>query len=342
MEVYSGQAQKALYLLKENPMLFESAIEEELETLGVQREEEEKQNNDLSEDAEKDSLVLRRRIEEVRQTERARVVTELLYLKVCARFKQLQVPLIPSLRGGGTVKFGSLDLKGLTDDVYSKDALELVRLHLFQIIGREGSTSVMAGLAIVQIALLQVGQVYAMSALFGYYLRRADARYQLEKLAGNFGAWGEEGSGDGSSMPFDDEEGAGSLKDYIEGFGPEEVQRMTTIASAEAQMAMEQQVFALFGDLRDLKEKLMTALGASRSQEEATEKLEQAIKTNEVESIKITSDDLRRLVLEAVAFGALLNDAEKQVDTIYELTPSAGRAISGLTPDDDEGRYLPE
>jgi len=283
-------------------------------------------------------------MEEVREAERARIVTELLYLKVCSRFKQLQVPLIPTLRGGGNVKFGALDLKGLTEDVYSKDALDLVREHLFRIIGQQGSTSYMGGLAVVQIALFQVGQVYAMSSLFGYYLRRVDARYQLEKLAGNFGAWGEESSETTASNPFaEDKEGADSLKDYIKAFGPEEVQRMTTIASVEAQMAMEQQVTALFGDLRVLKEKLVNALGMSTSEQEATRKLEQAIQNNEVESLRITSDDLRRVVLEAVAYGALLNDSEKQVDTIYELTPASSRISGALTgDDDDEGRYLPE
>lgn len=344
VEVYSGQAQKALYLLKTEPMLFEPAVEEALEQLSDQREEEEQQQGALDQEPGKDTLALRRRMEEVRQAERARIVTELLYLKVCARFKQLQVPLIPTLRGGGDVKFGALDLKGLTTDVYSKDALELVREHLFRIIGQQGSTSFMGGLAVVQIALFQVGQVYAMSALFGYYLRRVDARFQLEKLAGNFGAWGEESSETTAANPFaDDKEGAQSLKDYISDFGPEEVQRMTTVATVEAQMAMEQQVTALFGDLRVLKEKLVNALGLSNSAQEATRKLEQAIQKNEVESLRITSDDLRRLVLEAVAYGALLNDAEKQVDTTYELSPASNRISGALTGDDeDEGRYLPE
>merc|ERR550532_836016 len=101
---------------------------------------------------------------------------------------------------------------------------------------------------------------------------------------------------------------------------------MTSIASVEAQMAMEAQVTALFGDLRVLKGKL-----------------EQAIQRNEVASLRITSDDLRRLVLEAVAYGALLIDMEKQVDTLYELTPASNRQMGALTGDgDDEGRMLPE
>ncbi|CAE7942457.1 unnamed protein product [Symbiodinium necroappetens] len=78
------------------------------------------------------------------------------------------------------------------------------------------------------------------------------------------------------------------------------------------------------------------------SPEEATMKLEKAIKSKEVESLRITSDDLRRLVLEAVAFGSLLNDSEKQFDSIYELTPASSRVMGVLTGDDEEGRMLPE
>merc|ERR1711953_372123 len=120
------------------------------------------------------------------------------------------------------------------------------------------------------IALFQAGQVYAMSALFGYYLRRVDARFQLEKLAGNFGAWGDETPRAASSpLPEEDYMDKQSLKGYIAAFGPEEVLRMTMIASTEAQMAMESQIAALFGDLRVLKDKLVNALGMVSSNEEA-------------------------------------------------------------------------
>jgi len=343
VDVYSGQAQKAMYLMQENPILFESTVEEELEALQEQKDEEARQKQAMEESPKEDMMVLRGRMEEVRQKERMRVVTELIYLKVCSKFKQLQVPLIPSMKAGGDVRFGSLDINKLTTDVYSKDALELVREHLYRIIGQQGSMSFMGSMAIVQIALFQAGQVYAMSSLFGYYLRRVDARFQLEKLAGTFGAWGDEAPSETES-PFASEDTSSqqSLKDYVSAFGPEEVQRMTTVASTEAQKAMESQVFALFGDLPALREKLVKALGEVNSNEEVSQKLEQAVKSGEVESLRITSEDLRRLVLEAVAFGALLNDAEKQVDSLYELTPSMSRPMGALTGEEDEGRMLPE
>lgn len=41
-EIYTGVAQKAVYLMKENPTLFDMSVEEELEKLQEEKEEEEK------------------------------------------------------------------------------------------------------------------------------------------------------------------------------------------------------------------------------------------------------------------------------------------------------------
>merc|ERR1712136_638114 len=152
--------------------------------------------------------------------------------------------------------------------------------------------------------LFQAGQVYLLSLSFGYYLRRAEARFQLDKLAG--GVWDESA---------DEVSRTTSLKEYISAFGPQDVQSLWSVSSLEAQMAMKEQISSLFGDLAALKVKLMTALG------------------------EVNTPDLRRLVLEAVAFGSLLNDAERQFDSVYELTPAVAKAPF----DDDmgEGRMLP-
>jgi len=320
VEVFTPAAQKVLYLMKANPELVDTSIEQELERLTEQRDQELREEEQQAEVAEKDALVLRSRVKEVREKERTRVVTELLYLKVCQTFIRLETPLVDSMQSGGVVSFGkNVKLEGLYD-IYSKDALELVREHLFQIIGQNSDMA----MSVVQIALFQAGQVYAMSVLFGYYVRRVDARYQLEKLLNSNLS---DGDGDG-------------LKFYVSNFGPDEMTKMTKIASAEAQLAMERQVSALFGDLRDLKEKLLEAVGMVASNQEASMKLQEAIENQEVQSMRITSSDLKRMVLEAVAFGALLYDSEKQVDGLYELTPS-GRTDT-LGGDDIGSRMLPE
>ncbi|CAK0892722.1 unnamed protein product [Prorocentrum cordatum] len=198
-------------------------------------------------------------MDEVRESERRRTVMELLYLKVCARFVKLQVPLVkPMPASGGVVQLGSANLKVLTDELYSKDALALVREHLMQFAGPGDVTWTSPMGSWVMIPLLQAGQVYAISAMFGYYLRQMDARYQLEKLVGA-------ASGDTSGSDEEDR----TLKEYISTFGEAEMKRMTNIASVEGRLALEAQVAALFGDLRVLKEKFAAAIGPVFSEEEA-------------------------------------------------------------------------
>lgn len=321
-DVATGQAQRALYLLGSEPALFEAAVEEELRRLEAQRNlETTAPPADPSPFPDKDALVLRQRVLEVKSRDRARVATELLYLKVCGAFLELGVPLSPSLREGGAVNLGSWNLASLTSGLYSKEALELLREHLLRVIGSPQS---MSRTTVVHIALFQASQVYAMSALFGYYLRRVEARFRLEKLVS------------GTDLADDVVEEFASLKDYVSAFGPDEVQRMTSFVSVEAQLALERQVVALFGDLRLLKQGFIEALGPAGSAEEATQRLQNAVLGQEVESLRITGDHLQRLVLEAVAFGAFLNDCEQQVDSLYRLTPSSTRRSALLAGDDDE------
>jgi hypothetical protein len=324
----------AQYMLKDNPELFDSSVDEQLESLASQKEQEEKQKMELAKQtanqtAEKSTLVLRQRTEEIRRNERFLVAMELMYLKVCNMFKQLKVPMIPTMKGGGDIKFGAFDLTGLTTNVYTGEALELVKEQLYKIIGGQAMT---APVAVLRIPLFEAGQVYAMSALFGYSLRNFDKRFQLEKMAGSFGAWGEPDPGSAQTSFQQDTNSGQSLKDYISSFGPEVLQNMISVSSIEARKAMELQVSSLFGDLGVLKEKFVTALGTVSSQQEFASKLADAIQSNEVETMRITSEDMTRLVLEAVAFGTLLNDSEKQVEAIYQLTPGASGPSGPANP----------
>jgi len=230
--------------------------------------------------------------------------------------------MIPSLKAGGDIKLGAIDLKNLTTDVYSLDALEIVKQNLFRIIRQQETTLSVNGTAVIRMSLFQAGQVYGMSSMLGYSLRNFDDRFQLERLAAG---WGKGRSKLPGKIPF-----AKTLQDYIATFGPAEARRMTSLASMEARMAMELQVSALFGPLNVLQEKLKTAVGEVTSLEDANRKLKQAINDDKVESIRITVDDLTRLVLEAVAYGALLRDAECEAGSIYELTPMP-------RPEDDDG-----
>merc|ERR1712078_642586 len=105
------------------------------------------------------------------------------------------------------------------------------------------------------------------------------------------------------------------MGDYVQSFGPEDAQQMTTVLSVEA-------------------------TGPLESPHEAQDKMRELIATDQVETLRMTADDLKRMVLEAVSFGTLLNEAEKKIDGVYELTPAPRLASFGLGDGDE--RRLPE
>eukprot|EP00931_Biecheleriopsis_adriatica_P060413 TRINITY_DN36283_c0_g1_i1.p1 TRINITY_DN36283_c0_g1~~TRINITY_DN36283_c0_g1_i1.p1 ORF type:complete len:452 (+),score=88.85 TRINITY_DN36283_c0_g1_i1:32-1387(+) len=335
----SSTAKRAQLQLKHDPMLvlFDATVKEELAMLNKKRKREVESKQLRPPGALREAsqmMVLRRRMSIVRQKELMLTVAELMYLMVCGMFKHLEVPFIPPLKFGGDVRFDvdGEQLRGLTE-LYSLEALELVRDHLFGIINVQARSQT----APLRIALFQAGQVYAMSALFGYYLRRADTRYQMEKLMWSYGNSVQtplDGSGQDRSrrrptpewMQLDwakgEKRASVSLKDYIERFSSAELRNIRTVTSVEASVALEKQVSALFGDLRTLKSRLLHAIGEASSDEEASQKLQQAILEQRVESIRISCDDLRRLILEAVGFGSALYDAEREVESVCDLTPT--------------------
>ena len=76
--------------------------------------------------------------------------------------------------------------------MHSAEALELVREHLAGVLGADGTGPGRGdpaapppyGNTLVRMSKLQAAQVYAASVMFGYFLRRVDARFQLERSLG--------------------------------------------------------------------------------------------------------------------------------------------------------------
>ncbi len=73
--------------------------------------------------------------------------------------------------------------------MHSAEALELVREHLGSVLGGPGGAESSDAPqpfsnALVRMSKLQAAQVYAASVMFGYFLRRVDARFQLERTLG--------------------------------------------------------------------------------------------------------------------------------------------------------------
>ena len=83
-----------------------------------------------------------------------------VYLNVCA---------VCVARAGGS------NYKALTEGAHSTDAIALVKEHLAGLLG----DSPVSSYAKMKISKLQAAQVYAASVMFGYFLRRADRRFQV-------------------------------------------------------------------------------------------------------------------------------------------------------------------
>lgn len=286
-----------------------------------------------------DLCILRQRMAEVEVEDRARDVSELIYARIVHGFRnELEVPMIaPVDTASSNVELGELDPRRLVvSRLYSPNALGLVKEHVLSMIGEWQHLDRDFPL---RLALFQASQAYVLSALFGYYVRRIDLRYQLERMAGSFEAMSSTLPGLAASAAQRSAEGASeAMKRYVAGFGPEEMLQTTEAASREAQIALRQQVDALFGEEAAVAPRLeamfdmdsLADLSIEARQQQADQRLCELIAAGEVPSVELTVAGLRRLVLEAVAFGVMLGGAEKKVDDLYELSPGAEGPLAEL------------
>ncbi|KNA17639.1 hypothetical protein SOVF_078340 [Spinacia oleracea] len=322
LQLESPVGQFLSQILVSHPHLVPAAVEQQLEQLqtdseaGKQKEEPSATGTDL---------VLYRRIAEVKANERRKVLEEILYTLVVQKFMDANISLIPSISPSSADRvdmWPSLD--GKLEDVHSPEAYEMIQNHLALILGNrlEDSTSV------AQISKLRVGQVYAASVMFGYFLKRIDQRFQLEKamkilpehidgnendvimedgtthMASNHQDEAQlhpEVSSSWAAGGFDQGTTSSRLKSYVMAFDAETLARYATIRSKEAVSIIEKHTEALFGK----PEITMTPQGT--------------IDSSKDELIKIGFGGLRRLVLEAVTFGSYLWDVETYVESRHRF-----------------------
>ncbi|KAK9925702.1 hypothetical protein M0R45_022972 [Rubus argutus] len=315
-----------------HPHLVPTAVEQQLQQLQTDRDAD--QNKEEASAAATD-LVLYRRIAEVKENERKKALEEILYALVVQKFMDANVSLVPSIAPSVSDSSGRVDAWPSQDDklqrLHSPEAYEMIQNHLSLILGNrlDDSTS------LAQISKLRVGQVYAASVMYGYFLKRVDQRFQLEKtmkiLPSSLGAddsdivktVGEDkrpGGGDESmqaaaSHPEVSSWSAGGmgpgafgnvikpsrLRTYVMSVDGETLQRYATIRSREAVSIIEKHTEALFGR----PDIVITPQGTVDSSKD--------------EHIKISFGGLKSLVLEAVTFGSFLWDVESYVDSRYHF-----------------------
>ncbi|GJP75966.1 hypothetical protein CLOP_g6364 [Closterium sp. NIES-67] len=345
-------------LILSHPHLVPAAAEQQLEQLAADAEASDAAKEAGGKKSSSD-LVLYKRMAEVRSNERMRAIKEVMYALIVQKFIESGAPLLPKVPfvtvdpssslfpSAATSPFG-LDLVPTVSvkeqelsSVHSEEALDMVKEHLATILGPR-PTGPMAALisddrVVVGTSKLRLGQVYAASIMYGYFLRRVDQRFQLEKsiglLKGFMGGAGGAGEGEGEegaqAVVFPPEEvveeeevkgesagegegeggkegeGEGklerTLRAYVQSFDSETLQMTATMRSKESVEVIERHTEALFG----------------KPQVEANAEGVAVVKDD---AARLTVSTLRRLVLEAVAFGGFLWDVESFVDSRFKIT----------------------
>lgn len=334
LQLESPVGQFLSQILASHPHLVPAAVEQQLEQLQTDRDAE-KQKEEPS--ASGTDLVLYRRIAEVKANERRKALEEILYALIVQKFIDVNVSLVPTITPSLSDPSGRVDRWPAEDEklerLHSPEAYEMIQNHLALILGnRLGDPT-----SVAQISKLRVGQVYAASVMYGYFLKRVDQRFQLEKTmkilprgvvdeeisvhkafqeeTDTRGTGNEDSLKSGQSHPevsswasdasppggFGTGIKTSRLRNYVMSFDGDTLQRYATIRSKEAVAIVENHTEALFGR----PEIVITPEGTVDSSKD--------------ELIKISFGGLRRLVLEATTFGSFLWDVESYVDSRYHF-----------------------
>ncbi|CAA6664272.1 unnamed protein product [Spirodela intermedia] len=299
----------------DHPHLLPAAVDQQLLQLQTDRDAE-KQKEEPSTSG--TDLVLNRRIAEVKANERKRALEEILYTLVVQKFMDADVSLVPAvsqLSDPSKEDDQRLPQEDKLQKLHSSEAYEMIQNHLALILGNriENENTVAV------ISKLRVGQVYAASIMYGYFLKRVDQRFQLEKTMKTL-PWGSEkdegamkqvishpevpflsSSPEFSSAGFGPKTKSARMRSYVMSLDPETLQSYATIRSKEAFSIIENHTEALFGR----PEIVITPQGT--------------IDSSKDEALKITFAGLKRLILEAVTFGSFLWDVESYVDARYHF-----------------------
>lgn len=271
-----------------------------------------------------------RRIAEVKEKERQTALEEIIYCLIVQKFLEKEISMIPKVSTTTSDPAGRVDFwpnqEQKLESVHSSEAFEMIQSHLSLILG-ERTVGPLNNM--VQINKIKLGKLYAASIMYGYFLKRVDERFQLERTMNTLPEgftkdqtyfedpvpkspfWDPDSlirilpdDGDGGSVMGSSESKAYRLRSYVMYLDAETLQRYATLRSKEAISLIEKQTQALFGR-PDIRVSEDGSLDASND-----------------EIVSITFSGLTMLVLEAVGFGSFLWDAEGYVESKYHFIKS--------------------
>lgn len=267
-----------------------------------------------------------RRIAELKENENQVAVEDVMYLLISYKFSEIKVHLVPRL--SRCIYNGRLEIWPSKDweleSIYDFEVLEMIREHVSTVTGLRANSSVTENWATTKITISMLGRVYVASILYGYFLKSALSRLCLERCVAmesvdphpnsrislrfqemcSYGVknllFGRLGSKQPESLGQDsikEENKTEELRCYVMGLDPDTLRRCAKLRSKEATNLIENHSRALFWD-------------------ETTGYLES-------DEVLLTSfSSMKRLALEAVAFGSFLWETEECINTVYKLAES--------------------
>ncbi|XP_062226595.1 UV-B-induced protein At3g17800, chloroplastic-like isoform X2 [Phragmites australis] len=319
LQFESPSGQLLVQILQSHPHLLPATVGQQLENLQSEKDEQNEEASKAPQD------LLYKRIAEVKEKERRNALEEIIYCFIIYKFMENDMSMTPALSpGGGPIR----DISSLPNQedklqsIHSPDAFEMIQNHLNLIMGEKMSAPLDT---VVEISNLNLGKLYAASIMYGYFLKRVDERFQLEKTVKTLPPnpkqqivfenlqpnpfWDMESlvqiSPDGEEISLDDKESnPNKLRSYVSQLDADTLQRYATIRSNEAVSLIEKQTQALFGrpDIKVLDDGSVNA--------------------KDGKMITITFTEFTHLVLEAAAFGSFLWVAESYVESKYHFVNS--------------------
>lgn len=305
-------------VLQNRRQLFHVVTKEELKMLSDDRDSAVARMV-LSQDS--DEALLHRRIAQVKENECMIGIADVMYLLILDKFSEIRVHLVPKL--SSCVYDGRLEILPSKDwdleSIHSVEVLDIIREHVSTVTGLRSNPSVNESWQTTPIRRFWLARVYVASILYGYFLKSVSLRYNLERSLSSSNHHLHHGLKSGplfhDSYRFSSkdvmfgykneiqsvwhglirqEEEIEDLKYYVMGFHPGSFQRCAKLRSKEAVHLVGSHSHALFGNGES---------GLSQH-----------------DDVIVTSySSLRRLVLEAVAFGSFLWETEDYIDDVYKL-----------------------
>ncbi|KAF7018244.1 unnamed protein product [Triticum aestivum] len=318
-ETPSGQL--LAQILQSQPHLIPVTVDQQLENLTAEKIAQKEKAAKVPED------LLYKRIAEVKEKERQNTLEEIIYCWILFKFMENDIQMTPALSSsGGPVR----DVSSLPNQEYklqsihSQDALEMIQNHLNLIMGEQAAAPLDT---VVEISNLNLGKLYAASIMYGYFLKRVDERFQLEKTMKTLPPSLNEKlfterdikpnpfmdmeslvrmtpDGEMADVEEDEETNPNKLRSYVSRLDADTLQRYATIRSKESVSLIEKQTQALFGrpDIKVLDDGSVNA--------------------KDGKTVTLTFTELTHLVLEAAGFGAFLWEAESHVESKYHFVNS--------------------